>query len=110
MCGGVLFACMYACAPDASLVPTEDQKRTSDLLELELQLLGSHLVAAGNHTCHIAAGNHVLGPQEEQLELLTAEPSLQPSSMELSCLKPFMEAIGETVPFPRTEHSTRLTS
>jgi len=45
------FACMYAYAPCTCLVPREGQKRTSDPLELELQMV----LSARKH--HVRARN-----------------------------------------------------
>jgi hypothetical protein len=44
------------------------QKRVSDLLELELEIVAS---------CHVGAGNQTWALQEEQAVLLTGEPPLQ---------------------------------
>jgi hypothetical protein len=43
---GVLLACMYVCT--CMLGAHRSQKRTSDSLELELQMFVSHHVGAGN--------------------------------------------------------------
>ena len=53
------------CVPGAS----RNQKNALDALELEVQMVVSY---------HMCAGNGELGPLEEQLVLLTAEPSFQP--------------------------------
>lgn len=41
---------LYVCAPHACLVPAEARNRASDPLELELQIVLSHHVGAGNWT------------------------------------------------------------
>lgn len=43
----VCSACMYMCVPHVCLVPVS-QKRTLDLLELELKMVVSHHMDAGN--------------------------------------------------------------
>jgi hypothetical protein len=43
-----VIVCMHVCAPCMRLVPTESRKRVSDPLELELQMVVSHHMGAGN--------------------------------------------------------------
>ena len=67
MCMDV-FASMYVCVPSVCSGHRE-QKKVLDPSELELQMVVSHHVDAGNRTRS--------GPLQEQV-LLSAEPSLQP--------------------------------
>ena len=62
---GVLLVC--TCVPYLCLVPGGGQKRESDPLRLELQMVVS---------CRIGAGDR--SPLQEQLVFSTAGPSLQP--------------------------------
>lgn len=64
MCLGV-FACVYVCAPH-TCIANEGRKRASDPLELELQMVVSHLVDE----------NKNLDPLQKQPVLTTTEPSL----------------------------------
>lgn len=70
----ILFYFMCLGALYTNSVHRQSQKRASNPLKLELET-------------HVGAGNWILGPMEEQLVILTSQPSLQSNSdILMACL------------------------